>query len=275
MKVLLLLTVTACNSIFGLPDVLRVDARIEIDAPTTCPGTGTVPGYARTPTQVLAQECSSYQRTTSGDLAIASCIVGISYGSVEGPADGPLDRPSLPGNTYGQRRLDPAGGTLYAISTTAPIEVLAFRRDGTGWTVDAKLPFVYPTMALSTVARIGDAVHLIVVDSSVLPNEIHEWVGVGGTWNEQGPSTTPAGLGVLGFDSWIDLSPDGLRMVVQAVLPNETDTAMYYLDRSSPTGSFGTPQRIDLPRVSDPFITDDCTRVYYSGLDRVFYNPRI
>jgi len=153
--------------------------------------------------------------------------------------------------------------------------VLAFRRDGTGWAVDATLPFAYPSMALSTVARIGDAAHLIVVDSSVLPNQLHEWVGVGGAWSEPGTSTTPAGLGFLGFDSWIDLSPDGLRMVVQAVPPDETDTAMYYLDRSSPSGSFNAPQRIDLPRVNDPFITGDCTRVYYSGLQRVFYNPRI
>jgi hypothetical protein len=273
MKSLALALLPACNSIFGVTDVQPQDSLFEIDAPISCPLTGEVPRYTPLPTQLYARRCVDYQRTTAGDLAIGLCVQGTLDLWVEGPAEGTLDQPMFSAFTYQFVALDPAGSTLVvadnSITTTAP---LAYHRDSSSWVLDGPLPFSYPAYGLGTLARPGDALHVLIVEDPRML--VHEWVRVGTTWMEQRMST----YGELGLSklatSTLDLSPDGLRMIAWGTRTGDTSSQMLYFDRADAGAKFNAPQPLAIPDVADAFITADCSRIYYSGLDRVFYSPR-
>jgi hypothetical protein len=132
-----------------------------------------------------------------------------------------------------------------------------------------------PANAISTIARVGDTRHVLSLEPSAVDAvHVREWIATNGTWTEQGTYYTAAMFGLLVFDTNFDLSPDGLRIILQAVGPGDRMQQMYYLDRPSIDARFETAQRIDMLRVLDPFITEDCTQVYFSDLDRTFYVSR-
>ncbi len=81
-----------------------------------------------------------------------------------------------------------------------------------------------------------------------------------------------ADFGQVEIASAISLSPDGLRMVFWANSP--TGGGIYYSDRQAVLAPFEAPIWLSaLPSTfgTDPFLTEDCSHLYLSGLGAVFF----
>jgi hypothetical protein len=125
---------------------------------------------------------------------------------------------------------------------------------------------LYPE--ISNVARAGNEVRLFVYGSGA----VQEWSSQGDTWTA-GATYAPADFG-LGQVVSFQLAPDGLRAIIYGVMPPMMTAQMFYVDRPTLGARFGVAHTIELPLVLDAFMTADCTRVYFSGLDRIFYVDR-
>jgi hypothetical protein len=86
-------------------------------------------------------------------------------------------------------------------------------------------------------------------------------------------SYAAAELGVQTLGSAPNLSPDNLRIVFAGVLVGQTTAQVYYADRATATGRFGVARLIGHAPlgVTDPFMTGDCGRLYFSTAGAVFY----
>ena len=70
-----------------------------------------------------------------------------------------------------------------------------------------------------------------------------------------------------------NLSPDGLRLVLGSTTQQ---SKVMYSDRPSVDMRFRQAVPLmDIPDVPDPFLTEDCARVYFSGIGSVFYAQRL
>jgi len=74
-----------------------------------------------------------------------------------------------------------------------------------------------------------------------------------------------------------NLSPDGLRLVFSAtvMVSQSSVTGVMYASRDSVTTPFTYGEMVFLQgppaEAETPFLTEDCSRVYFSGLESVFY----
>ena len=71
------------------------------------------------------------------------------------------------------------------------------------------------------------------------------------------------------------MATDGLRIVFYA---RALDQAFYvmYSDRPTIDDRFRPADQITgVPNVADPFLTEDCARIYFSGLGSVFYESQL
>jgi hypothetical protein len=68
------------------------------------------------------------------------------------------------------------------------------------------------------------------------------------------------------------LSPDGLRLVFGGQRMSDLLVTTMYVDRPSVDATFGMAAPLDdAPAASDPFLTEDCGKLYASGLGRIFF----
>jgi hypothetical protein len=272
----LLLALCACNRVLGVTDVDRTDARLFDalpDAQPYCPTTtGVVPRFSTTLHQVIDQYCLEYE--TSASFAIAMCQSPLGTVVSQGPLDMPLQPitglPALvPNHLWQNPRISPEGDVLYLddfdlTAFTAVYHSFTRRSDGT-WAPGPNLPI--PTYGIATVPSRGPGRHLLFYDT-----QLAEWAqDAGGTWQQVRSVDTG-----LPSPRSIWFSPDGLRAIIVASATATTDVTAMLIDRATIDDPFNAPIAVPtLPAVDDLFMTADCTRVYMSGADSIFYALQI
>jgi hypothetical protein len=272
----------ACNQVFGLgdtdpapiPDAQYFDA--PIDAPFTCPEIGTLPVFSRVLHQLI-QSCSGYSIAATG-RAVAYCSepkTQVAEGAVDDtlvPVAGLEQSP--PSLRIDYARYAPEGDELIVRFVTQAAtntgRIVVFTRTGTGFVEahDIKLPgqmtdslvgFGAPSRGPKRrmlVYNVTNAYQEIEFDASGTATLI-------GTYNA-------AELGVQAFTSIPpNLSPDGLRGVFSGVV--NAGSVVLYLDRANISQRFGMGRVLDVPYTVAPFMTEDCARVYLSGLGSMFW----
>lgn len=178
------------------------------------------------------------------------------------PADPILDEP----------RLTPDGSAVYVRSTpmAAPVAFAIYLRqpDGSWRVVPAVLPFG-TTSLLSTVAHAPDGDHVI----EQLGPMYREWIGNSSYAFTSAGTYQASDFGVSALaSSGADLSADGLRLIFLGSATSTSFDQMFYADRDAVTHRFGTATPlVGVPAVTDAFMTDDCARVYFHGLQQIFY----
>jgi hypothetical protein len=271
-----LLAVSACNWAFGVHDTKPEPHDAQIDAPFTCLASGP-PTFTHVLHQVLDVGCWSF--TMSGSLAAAGC-----YGSdVGSPSDqvvyvGPLGSSEgwsvvagVNGN-YVDVLLVPDGDEIWTFyfdysSNTSRFVVLG--RDA-GWQPVATptLPFPYldgDYPSLPTQRPDRRMLYFRYADATW--HELHETAP--GTWTDERMHPE---LGGYMYNP--RLSADGLRLTGWEYVGMSSNQTTVYTSRTNPAGGdfAAVAPMPSVPMTAQyPTLTEDCGRVYLSGLSSVFY----
>jgi hypothetical protein len=274
----LLFALCACNQVLGIDRTTHpLDARI--DAPFACPQLGKAPQFSITPMTVLARQCDQYTLGLASDIALAYCYTPQGSFVEQGQVDGELQPvPELsPGlSSYTRPRLSPEGDQLVTLTFASPGGgFVRYRRSGTSWTADATA-FTMPAqitvndqvVLLSTPSRGPNRRMLALLN----PGRIDELSDDGSDTLGFVKEYTPASLGLMPDIDGPMLSPDGLRAVFRGVSADATKVGVWYMDRPAITSDFGAPQLVSgIPDVTDPFLTEDCGRMYFSTGGSIWY----
>ncbi|HSD89399.1 MAG TPA: hypothetical protein VLB44_17840 [Kofleriaceae bacterium] len=270
----LLFLLCGCNQVFGLTETAPSDAQF-YDAPSRKPPRCPMFGESLTFSPTLHQlhyDCSQYNESTDVNLAVAMCRENDSIQPYSGPREGPFSPiPELPQRTIDfdvtAPQLDPEGDILM-ISTfdlTNTVGALrVYRRVADTWVRDADVPNAPPRA--SNISRGPD--HRILGTNGT--SDVVEISDASGSWQPI-RTHTKAILGVPSVGA-IWLSADALRIVFVAnAFAIAEDRTIMYADRPTKNDLFGAARPIALPVVDDMFITENCGRVYFSGLRSIFY----
>lgn len=260
----LLLLACSCNEVYGLSPTQLVDGR-SIDAPARCTGETLVfSPYVR---ESVFRECTDY--TFVRDTAVAACGAYHLRTIAEGPVDGPLAdvaiEPSIPNALFSEPRLTPDDDLLVTQrSTNQPTKTVSVYRRANGWVWDRDLPFMLSTFEFAGVPSRGPQRHLMITRNTV----VEEFVDDGnGGWTLF--VTQPASMfGVVAFDSPMHLSADGLRAVFSS------GSSVHYTVRERVSEPFSGAFPLDVPVTHDMFLSEDCGRLYFSGLERIYHVQR-
>jgi hypothetical protein len=286
---ILVVALGACNQVLGLDRTQQVpptDAKYfdaPADAPYACPPIGQPPKFSSAFHQFDAGgNCTGYTRSTDqGNIAMATCEVtmGASFTVVE---EGEIDKSMMKtmfvttGGPFGfvSPVVAPDGDQVWVnrqLSTTGTISVYDRSAPGS-WTFsyDAyALPPADSAAVLSPPTRPIPVRHLVYVSGAT----IHELVeSAPTTWSEVRTYRALSFTMTTIYDA--RLSPDGLRMVFSGVTAGPgSSQAVRYSDRASVDVPFVGATSLDGPPSSGqtPFMTEDCSRVYFSGVGSVFY----
>lgn len=270
-----LLLLGGCNAAFGIeatelppPDVL----------PTTCPPIGTTPRFSGTFRQVVAQACTDYSPSLDGDIAMGSCGFDIWVG----PVDAPLTHlPLTPVNAFAQLkapRVTPEGNVAFIDNNNfdnnsgdmfAEYDAV----NATTWNLVGDTGIPHGTDLGATIGQVTRAPNRHVMWTNGKDGTLHELVQQGAaTWSEV---PTTAALGLTDYYTPASLTPDGLHLILRAT--GSSGMSIYYATRSSIDDPFGAAAPLSgIPdNVPDPVMTADCTRVYFTGVGRIFYVEQI
>lgn len=274
----LVVVLAGCNQVFDLNATAHVDAaRLgpQLDAAVTCPAVGSPPKFSTRLTQVIAQPCNEYTLSATSQLALATCVSENTSKVFEGRIDEEMApaRGFVPpvGFQLERARLSPDGDFAFvrlANLTGGGYRIGSYVRTDVGsWELGPDLQMVatYGTM-LAAITR-GAPRHALRYDSDayVFEEEVESSTGA---WTLVG-TYHPADLGVGAFLTPY-LSPDGLRMVFWGTtLAN--DPRVFYVDRPDLAARFGIAVPLDVPAAYDPYLTEDCKRLYFTSLDSVFF----
>ncbi len=274
MRWLALVALAACNWAFGTQPVEQIDARYfdaTTDARVQCPAFGMAPRFSPILRQVIDQNCRSYTVSADTGLAVATCSEGGVDGVYAGPVDQPLVRvPELPAGTQdltiGEARLSP-DGQLLVVSTFDLTNVASAYRTYTlgaqGWVPGPDLPL--PQFGNPSVPSRGPDRRVLFYDQNI-GKEFRQ--DTSGAWLEVGDVTFGPAPGV--HSVW--LSPDALRFVAYEAASSGTRPRLYYADRASRDAPFTAPVELaGVPASFDPFITEDCDRIYMTSVEAIFY----
>jgi hypothetical protein len=270
----LLILLCGCNQVFGLTETSPSDAQF-YDAhtrqPPHCPALGESLVFSPILHQ-LHYDCSQYSESTDANLSVAMCRAADQIQPFSGPREGPFTPiTELPQRTsefdVSGPQLDPEGDMLM-ISTFDLTNIVAairvYHRAGDTWIRDADVPNA--PARTSNISRGPD--HRILGTNGT--SDVVELSSTSGSW-QQVLTHTKAMLGVPSVGA-IWLSADALRIVFVA---NAFDVAenrsIMYADRATKNDLFGVARPLALPVVDDAFITEDCGRIYFSGLRSIFY----
>jgi hypothetical protein len=269
-----LLLLCGCNQVFSLTETVSVDAQY-FDAPPRqpphCPAVGADLAFGPQLHQ-LHYFCVNYQVSSSADLAMTSCLENDRYQIFSGPADGPFTPVSeLPQSTIdfdvSAPRLDPDGALLLISTfdlTNVVGELRVYHREGPVWVRDANVPNAPP--AASNLSR-GPGYRFLGTNGV---SDVFEYAFAGGTW--QRVTTHPLAMLQVPSVGSTWLSADALRMLFVADAFSVFDNRyMAYADRTSVDEPFGVARRLNLPILVDAYVTEDCGRLYFSGLHSIFY----
>jgi hypothetical protein len=263
-----LLGLWGCNQIYGL-DKTRLPPP---DGPYACPELGAAaPTFSRTIYQAFTQPSSSYHFNPTGTLAVASAFDAIYTGRFGEPLTlrpeivAPSGyfffdpHPSADGERlYIQSRFEPLVGALGA-------GIAVYEQSSGTWRYVEDLPAIVSSKGSPSTVFNGPAGDRIIFTNV---STLEEYEHIGGQWILQGAVHDRAAIQI---DSFVQMAvtSDGLR----AVYRGGENTRMMYTDRPNLGAWFRTPEPLaGVPKVLDAQLTDDCARIYYSGLGSVFYS---
>lgn len=269
MRAVALVAVCACNQTFGLHDT-----RTAVDAAPRCPAIGTPPVFRAAFHQVTDQWCYQYSPSPDANLALAICNDGgtrVESGPIDQPL-APLDLVQLAGCDFSTAspRLAPEGDRafVHAAGFGCPL--------AQGWYELARVDATWAVLGPIGISEgdLLDSVTRAPHRHAMLntKGELHEVVQRDdGGWDDQLPPYTTSTLGLTMLQGAANLSPDGLHLVLHDVTPDGHGT-LYYADRPTLDDRFSMPvPQPDWPDTRDAVITDDCSRLYFSGVQRVFF----
>lgn len=272
--VLLVVVLASCNQLYGIESTGLIDAAAReyfdaaIDAPFACSPVGQTPAYSLLLRQVISQNCIDY--TISADRQVGSAVCfddnfALYSAAALGPIDAPLTRlPDLDDPSFALQflRMSPDGDLLIVTYYgAAGYEVRTFERQSDGaWLRGpnvAAAPSYFDVSAPTRRPR-----HLV---RTATDSMLHELVqDGGGAWNEI-TTHSPTQLGVA-YPGSPKLSADGLRLLLL------DGTRVLYTDRASLGAPFRAAEPLPgVPYVRDAFMSEDCSRVYFSGLQQILY----
>lgn len=275
-----------CNAVFGVHKTGPADAQLFDaipDAPYACPPPGTTPSFSVYFRQVVPKgSCVGYTLSRTADLAFATCSKPSGDASMFQPSQGAVDSATLvdatlvPTASLGQPKLAPDGDELWATTfDTNGASLAGYSRSGTTWTHAFDVFRFVGQLDAGTPMRAGTTRRVLFHSG----NAIHELDQVApGSWTEINVGVyTLAYLQVDAIMSAPNVTPDGLRMVFGArVGVLQPRLGVFYADRATLADPFGPAVRIDAvpDQAGTPFLTEDCSRLYFSGLRSVLYVPQ-
>jgi hypothetical protein len=274
------LVLAACNQAFGLRET-----QLPVDAPPVCPAIGTAPAFSDVLHQDVLAMCSYYTPSPDSGMALAACDDGtmtfVGFGAVDQPLQQVAFPPIASTVNLEQPRLVPEGDRAYAVENNYDLngssEIGEYLPDGNGgWRFNGVLKFPPALFPISFDVSIGTASygphrHVIVSACNVgcADYDLHEIVQQdNGGWLEV-QEYTNQDLGTVSVDT-ANLTPDGLRIVLRGTL--STGSAVLYADRPTIDARFGTATALaGVPVTFDPYLAPDCSRLYFTGLESVWY----
>jgi hypothetical protein len=230
----------------------------------TCPPIGTTPHFGGLH-EAFGQPCVDYQVSEAQDVALARCNPP-APGVFAGPADGPLAAiPPLASQPITAARLAPEGDTLFAVEVLPDGsyngDEFARAADGS-WRLLRGLSLSAQPGWLFGVPSRGPARRVL--------------LGPAGQWEATlADGRVTALRGATELDVTIEtaqMSPDGLRLTLSGTRLRDSTAGVYYADRASLDMPFRTPDFVAaLPAGAAPFMTADCSRLYFDALGSVLY----
>lgn len=269
---LLALLLVGCNQIYGLERTQSIDAAY-FDAPAaTCPPIGTPPVFSQELQQAVFQPCTDYTQSSTG-RALARCSRVIAEGAVGQPLMPAAGLEQTTDLLYDHPRLHPDGQSAIVRMydrVAAKTAFAVFSRTAGGWVKSGELAVPYTMMGSSAPSRDG---HVLVVTSG---GGLRELADDGtGTWNEVRVHDF-AELGITSMSDQVNLSPDGLRLILVGTAIGKSEMNLLYADRQRETDAFSkTTPMPSLEFLPNGFLTENCGRLYVSALGTVFYVDRI
>lgn len=274
-RVGLLALLAGCNQVFGLAETVAVDAR-QFDAPADaafqCPSPGSQPTFAALLHQAVTKNCVSYTTSTAANLGAAFCI------DLDAIADGPIDElpersTFTPAQRFDMPRLTPEGNEMWVrLRATGSATFSVYTRTGDhqwSWVRDLAIASQSQDDQLTVPSRSIDGTRRV-LRYAFSEFKLYEYAD-DGTATTMIRSYQPSELGVT-FMSFPNLTADGLRLVFVGSEVGATTAQTLYADRPSLSDSF-SPARVlaTAPVTSDPFLSEDCARLYTNGLGSIFY----
>jgi subtilisin family serine protease len=223
-------------------------------------------------TQLLPRNCDGYNYAAARGVAVAVCYPS-SLATVEvGPVDGELaPAPGIPGRdagtaiAYASQDEDRIYFATVNSQDVEPFVIDVYRRQpDDSWLVDPALGFrsTNPTARLGAIAFADGHDRAIVVDGAVLTEYVIDpgWTPV------LTMSSTELGADIV---SGFSMTADGRRATFYVA--TQTTTGQYYTDRPSVDDAFRRGDPLDVSSYPAAFMTDDCGRIYVSGVGSIFY----
>ncbi|MDQ3336106.1 MAG: hypothetical protein M4D80_13135 [Myxococcota bacterium] len=262
----------ACNQVYGLEQTRLPPP----DAPYACPEIGApAPVFSRLIFQASTQQSASYHFNTTGTLAVASTYEGVYLGRFGETLTLSTEIVPQSGYYFDDPHPNPAGDRLYIQSNFEPTSasgaagsgIAVYEQVSGAWRLQQNLP---PTVAAkgrpSTVFR-GPTGDRMIFNGALA---LEEYEQDGTAWVMRGPAHRRSELRIDLYVA-MAITSDGLR----AVFRGDDNTQMLYADRPNLESWFGPPQiLVGVPKVGDAQLTDDCSRIYYSGLNATFYSQQ-
>jgi hypothetical protein len=256
------LLLAGCNQLLGSAEVGSAPARVfdaPLDAPFACPELGAPPHYSPYLHQLPITGCTHYSE--SAGSMIADCVIDGTHTVMEGPIGGELA--VAPGVETASvplfPRLTPDGQHLLIHVST---QLYAYTRQGDSWGARAETNiFLGDFISYSTIARQGSAERIILEGAGAV---FDEYEHQGDVWTRIS-STPHSQYGFTGGLGGMAMTSDGRRLVISG------PAGTFYTDRASFAEPFRIVDTLEAPGAYDVFITDDCARIYVSGLGSIFY----
>lgn len=276
-----LLLAAGCNPYFGIDRTRLADGN-EPDAPFACP-TDRPLRFSTLLHIAYPQRCQEFSLAAASDLGVAVCTENFVNRVFEASGSNPLTEsagidytPVSYSEIFHAPRLSPDANELYVRVDDYDLDGLqvlttrydSYARSGGGWTATGTLAFANQADdALSNIALQPDAsARALLLRRSGLT----EWVKRDGTWGLD--RTYPMTFAPLLFFSPM-LSRDGLQLIAIGG-PSYSQLAVLWASHPSVDAAFTTLSSLpDLPVPEDRtiYLTDNCGRAYFTGLESVFY----
>ena len=267
----LVLVLASCNRIYDLDDTQLRDA----------PGPDAAPTCDRDPLvfrpqvqQAVFQPCTHYSTSDATGRALALCPSQGAFVVAEGPIDDALVEVAVerkPDHAMLSVALAPEGDrAIVQHATLTGVPVFSVHvREAAGWKWSYDLPAAdYDDSVGTPSSRPGARLMHARPNAGVVDELVEDTPD---TWRVL-RSYTAQELGTFHLYGVFNLTADG-RHVVFSGADTPQNTNVYHAVRTGIDERFGRGVPVaGIPRtVEDAFMTDDCGRVYFSGLSSIFY----
>ncbi len=264
--------VGACNRTLGLDDTKLLDGR-PIDAPPSCDRELV---FAEAVHQVIIEPCTDYVPAADIDRALALCNSTIAEGPIDQPLAPMTVAPHGPGsiNVYSPR-LAPEGDRAFVVQyrATLPSIFSVYTRDAAGWSWSYDVPITSDfDDTIGTPSR-GPVAHAMYArPNSATADELVEESP--GNWRVHA-TYQASELATEALYASLNLSADGLHLIFTGSMGG-TRSQVLHAARASIDDRFPLPTPLLAlpPGLEFGFMTPSCARVYFTGLESVFYSPQ-